>query len=210
MSDQIIAKKAREYSYAVEHGRNTVFRLSNELIALCKEFPTENPAASLAAITAPLQARIADLKGALEVLSCLGNEPYPGNSKGNVIAQQALAKSPAESLKTIQDAALAEYLKRQREWSRKTFGPSKRTRGIIQHISKELLEIEAKPEDLSEWIDVVILAMDGYWRHGGTPERFMGDLQAKQDKNFARTWPTPKSEDEAVEHNRGNGEEAKP
>lgn len=104
--------------------------------------------------------------------------------------------------KRINEAGLIDYLKRQWLWSKQTFGPGKRTRGIIQHIGKELLEIEAKPEDLSEWVDVMILAMDGYWRHGGTPGQLMHDLQAKQNKNFARIWPTPKSEDDAIEHER--------
>jgi hypothetical protein len=95
---------------------------------------------------------------------------------------------------------LQSYLIRQWAWSKQTFGPGKRTGGIIQHIRKELAEIEAKPDDPSEWVDVMILAMDGYWRHGGKPESLMADLQAKQNKNFARKWPTPTSEDVAVEH----------
>jgi hypothetical protein len=97
---------------------------------------------------------------------------------------------------------LAEYLKRQWEWSARTFGNGRRTLGVTKHIEKEIAEIREKPDDLSEWVDVIILAMDGYWRHGGTPESLLADMQAKQDKNFARTWPTSKSEDEAVEHTR--------
>lgn len=37
---------------------------------------------------------------------------------------------------------------------------------------------------------------------GGSPESLMQDLQAKQDKNFARTYPFPTSEDEPSEHDR--------
>lgn len=55
---------------------------------------------------------------------------------------------------------LSGYLKSQREWSAKTFGIGLRTVGICKHIRKELLEIEAEPYDLDEWIDVMILAMD--------------------------------------------------
>lgn len=95
---------------------------------------------------------------------------------------------------------MKEYLERQWRWSKRVFGPDRRTLGLIAHIKKELVEIEAKPDDLSEWIDVAILAMDGYWRHGGTPETFMDHLQQKQDKNFARRWPLPKSENDAIEH----------
>ncbi len=95
---------------------------------------------------------------------------------------------------------IREYNERQRQWSRKTFGEGKRTLGIIAHIRKELAEIEAKPDDLEEWIDVAILALDGYWRHGGEPADLMAHLQAKQDKNFARKWPAPGPEDEPTEH----------
>ena len=98
---------------------------------------------------------------------------------------------------------LTKYLERQKEWSIRTFGNGKRTLGIIRHIEKELKEVEAKPNDLTEWIDVIILALDGYWRHGGNIEIIMNILQAKQDNNFTRVYPFPKSEDEPSEHIRG-------
>ncbi|KAB2693381.1 DUF550 domain-containing protein [Brucella intermedia] len=99
---------------------------------------------------------------------------------------------------------LETYYARQIEWSKNTFGPALRTKGIIDHIKKELKEIEAEPHDLSEWIDVVILAMDGFWRHGGTADDLMPRLLAKQQKNMARTWPDWRtmSEDQAIEHDR--------
>lgn len=99
---------------------------------------------------------------------------------------------------------LEEYLREQSEFSLKTFGPSCRTRGIIQHIQKELDEINLDPHDLSEWIDVIILALDGYWRHGGNPRHIMTHLIAKLEKNKARTWPDFRSlsEDVAIEHDR--------
>jgi hypothetical protein len=96
--------------------------------------------------------------------------------------------------------ALTDYLIRQWAWSRVTFGIGRRTQGILKHIRKELAEIENKPEDLEEWIDVCILAMDGFWRHGGKPEDFMPMLLAKQRKNFARRWPAIQPEDQATEH----------
>jgi hypothetical protein len=92
------------------------------------------------------------------------------------------------------------YLADQKQWSTKTFGSGKRTKGILQHIRKELAEIESKPDDLMEWIDVMILAMDGFWRHGGSPNHLIHYLNAKQRTNFMRDWPKPVSEDEAVEH----------
>lgn len=95
---------------------------------------------------------------------------------------------------------LSGYLKRQEEWSGRTFGHGTRTIGIIQHIRKELEEILQNPHDLEEWIDVVILALDGYWRHGGDPKHIMFHLQAKQQINFSRHWPPPGPEDQPTEH----------
>ena len=92
------------------------------------------------------------------------------------------------------------YLNRQREWSERTFGPGRRTGGITAHIEKECAEIRADPNDRAEWIDVMILAMDGYWRAGGTPEELFSALKAKQAVNFARQWPDRLPEDQPMEH----------
>ncbi len=92
------------------------------------------------------------------------------------------------------------YLQDQQTWSRDTFGPGRRTLGITAHIRKELAEIEADPDDVREWIDVIILALDGYWRHGGKPEDLAEMLEAKQRVNFERAWPAIKPEDQPVEH----------
>lgn len=98
----------------------------------------------------------------------------------------------------------AEHLHRQRRWSTQAFGPSKRTLGIIDHISKELKEIEADPTDVEEWVDVIILALDGAWRAGWEPQDIIDAIVAKQAKNEARTWPDWRkaSEDKAIEHDR--------
>lgn len=75
-------------------------------------------------------------------------------------------------------------------WSRETFGPANRYDGVVAHIRKELDEILAQPDDLEEWVDVVLLAMDGAWRSAGAHgERFVAALTAKDAKNRARTWP---------------------
>lgn len=69
---------------------------------------------------------------------------------------------------------IIEYLRRQRAWSQRTFGPGNRTATIVAHIRKELAEIEAKPDDLSEWIDVMILAFEGAMRRGHDPLSIVG------------------------------------
>ena len=96
------------------------------------------------------------------------------------------------------------HLERQSEWSEKIFGPGDRTKGIVDHIRKELREIELAPLDLEEWIDVVILALDGAWRSGHSPEQIIAQLVAKQTKNEARKWPDWRTAptDKAIEHDR--------
>lgn len=105
--------------------------------------------------------------------------------------------------------SLEQHLIRMREFSRKTFGPGRRTKGVVDHIRKELLEIEKDPEDLEEWIDVVILALDGAWRTGAEPYEIIGKLLYKQNKNEGRKWPDWRTmrEDEAIEHDRTGEQE---
>ena len=133
------------------------------------------------------------------VQSHLDNAELTDDDLRNQITTAIQAASNAQ-LERGRASDICQYNERQRQWSRKTFGDGKRTRGIITHIRKELEEIVDQPNDLEEWIDVAILALDGYWRHGGEPAQLMAHLQAKQNKNFARRWPAPEPEDEPVEH----------
>lgn len=56
---------------------------------------------------------------------------------------------------------LEEYIEDQKEWSWATFGSGYRTEGVLKHIESELMEIREAPKDVTEWCDVVILALDG-------------------------------------------------
>lgn len=87
-----------------------------------------------------------------------------------------------------------------RDWSKATFGPGRRTKGLLEHIRRELDEVAANPDDLVEWVDVVLLAFDGYWRHGGTPEGFMDMVRYKFSVNQARKWPPPAPDDQPNHH----------
>jgi len=109
--------------------------------------------------------------------------------------------TPAPAAPAVIDAA---HLAHQREWSERTFGPGQRTLGVLDHIGKELDEVRADPTDLSEWVDVIILAFDGAWRHGWEPQQIIDAIKAKQAKNEARTWPDWRtmSADQAIEHDR--------
>jgi hypothetical protein len=84
---------------------------------------------------------------------------------------------------------LVAHLARAKAFSEKTFGPGARATTVVAHIRKELVEVEANPTDLEEWVDVAILAFDGAWRAGYTPEQIVSALAAKQAKNEARQWP---------------------
>ncbi|MCU1592444.1 MAG: hypothetical protein JWP11_3700 [Frankiales bacterium] len=112
--------------------------------------------------------------------------------------------SPTPPDETPPPAIDAEHLAHQREWSERTFGPGPRTKGVLDHIRKELAEIEADPSDVTEWVDVVILALDGAWRAGWEPQEIIDAIKAKQAKNEARTWPDWRtmSADRAIEHDR--------
>jgi len=117
-----------------------------------------------------------------------------------------------------------EYLARQVAVSRCNFGPNERTSGVIDHIKKELKEVEAEdtPEGRAkEWNDVVLLALDGATRAmreairaRGTLEPTADDIarevvlaikQKQQGKNELRDWPDWRTvpEDKAIEHKRG-------
>ena len=100
------------------------------------------------------------------------------------------------------DAIDAAHFERQRKWSAETFGPGARTLGVLDHIRKELHEIEADPTDLNEWVDVMILAADGALRAGAEPQDIIDTWKAKQAINEARTWPDWRTmrEDRAIEH----------
>lgn len=84
---------------------------------------------------------------------------------------------------------LIKHLKDQIEFSSKAFGPTGRLLGIVDHIRRELIEVEAEPYDLEEWVDVILLGLDGAWRAGYSPENIAKGLKAKLEKNKKREWP---------------------
>lgn len=110
------------------------------------------------------------------------------------------------SVSITPDFDLVAHLHRQREFSERTFGPGTRTAGVLDHIRKELNEIEAKPDDVSEWVDVILLALDGAWRAGFSPEQIARAIAAKQERNESRKWPDWRTADpeKAIEHVRGD------
>lgn len=100
---------------------------------------------------------------------------------------------------------LLEFVKDFKDWNLETYGPGERTKGHIDHITKELVEIESDPTDTLEWVDVILLAMSGALRHGYTPEELVAAIEAKHAKNKARQWPDWRTADpnKAIEHVKG-------
>jgi hypothetical protein len=102
---------------------------------------------------------------------------------------------------------LLAHLQRQAAFSQATFGPGDRTRGVCDHIRKELGEVQADADQglptLPEWIDVIILGFDGALRVA-TAEQVIAALEAKQQTNESRTWPDWRTADpnKAIEHDR--------
>ena len=97
---------------------------------------------------------------------------------------------------------LVTHLHRQIAFSESTFGPGERTVGVVDHIAKELIEVVDGGGELEEWVDVIILALDGEWRSGHTPEQIAAAIVAKQTKNEGRTWPDWRTAEpgKAIEH----------
>lgn len=115
---------------------------------------------------------------------------------------------------------LRQHLIRQMAFSHATFGPGERRNGVVDHIRKELVEVIEGDGDSAEWVDVVILALDGLTRRlayvGGGERRdpnFVAEMvcnmiEGKQTRNEARDWPDwrTQSKDKAIEHVRTKAE----
>lgn len=119
------------------------------------------------------------------------------------------------------------HLARQVAFSRATFGPGPRTGGVIEHVKKELDEIEKvyaasntftdsyHTDAAQEWVDVAILGLDGLLRAlwAAYPSKSSTEIAIlavemiafKQAKNERRDWPDWRaaSPDKAIEHVRG-------
>lgn len=99
------------------------------------------------------------------------------------------------------------FVREQMAFSADTFGPGARLQGVTKHIEKEVAEVRAcEGRDVSEWADIIILAVDGAWRSGHSPEAIADALAAKLAKNKARTWPDWRtaSPDAPIEHVKGS------
>lgn len=138
----------------------------------------------------------AALRAAIDITQAV----FAGKSHFDIARYLELGRNQFGNVEPVFD--LLAHLANQMSWSYRTFGPGPRTVGCVEHIRKELREIESAPQDLEEWIDVVILAFDGAWRTGASPLQIIEKLIAKQAKNEARQWPDWRlsSQDKPIEH----------
>lgn len=112
---------------------------------------------------------------------------------------------------------LEEHLHRQIAFSKATFGPGRRTEGVLDHITKEIEEVrnaQDNNERSKEWVDLVILSLDGLLREisASAPNWGLNNVAAhatdlinsKQIENELRTWPDWRTADpdKAIEHDR--------
>lgn len=105
---------------------------------------------------------------------------------------------------------LKAHLCRQIAFSRGAFGPHESRERVIDHIRKELVEVEQGDGNPNEWVDVVILALDGLTRRllaNGCTTDVAADLACvliaqKQARNEMRQWPDWRKHDpdKAIEH----------
>ena len=101
---------------------------------------------------------------------------------------------------------IKKFLEDQKSWSREVFGTGRRTIGICDHIRHELIEIENDPDNLEEWIDVLLLAFDATWRLDASPKDVVETLLKKQHKNINREWGPIPPETEPSFHLKGKDE----
>lgn len=82
---------------------------------------------------------------------------------------------------------IEKLLKRQRKLAEKVW-PTQTYKGVLDHIKQEIEEIERTPEDLEEWIDLILLSFAGAYRVGATIEEVINMLKYKQKRNEKRKW----------------------
>jgi hypothetical protein len=72
----------------------------------------------------------------------------------------------------------------------------------LDHRTEDGDEVAANPGDVTEWADIVILALDGAWRAGHEPQAIIDAIRAKQARNEAREWPDWRTAEpgKAIEH----------
>lgn len=98
---------------------------------------------------------------------------------------------------------------KRREFSFATFGPPSHRgpMGPLLHLEKEAREAQAKPGDIYEYADCLILTLDAADRAGFTLEDLLSAAIDKNAENSRRVWPDWRGADpnKEIEHVRSSG-----
>lgn len=75
-------------------------------------------------------------------------------------------------------------------WSQQTFGSDEERdcRGPLEHLKKEIKEVESNPGDVTEWADMFLLYLDGLRRAGIGFPMLVEVAKRKLKYNQARQW----------------------
>lgn len=76
---------------------------------------------------------------------------------------------------------LLKLLQEQRQFSVATFGPEPRLAGVLDHLEKELAEVQEATGDVMEWADCFLLCIDGSIRAGGDPSNIVAYMAHRVD-----------------------------
>jgi hypothetical protein len=124
---------------------------------------------------------------------------------------RSLMREAADHLEAVQAGAFSrdfdDTVERAFRIQSRQFGDrQERTSGVVDHIKKEADEAKARPSDLVEWADIILLAIDGYRRNGGQSDKLLSLLEAKLDIVAGRTYPDPYATPDSValEHDRSH------
>ena len=88
-----------------------------------------------------------------------------------------------------------QWIEDKNKWSLVTFGEGQRPEGVIKHIESELQEIRDAPNDIMEWVDVILLAIDGAFRAGFSAKEIVSAMIRKQEINKTRVWTVPNGDE---------------
>lgn len=108
-----------------------------------------------------------------------------------------------------------QHLVRQMAFSHATYGPGVRTEGVLDHIKKEIEEVRESGGAVDEWVDLVMLSLDGLTRQLAysngdrncplaVADHAVTAFLHKQGLNEARAWPDWRTAEKgkAIEHDR--------
>ena len=111
----------------------------------------------------------------------------------------------------METGTLEEFFAAQAEWSRSVFGADheRGPAGPLKHLAKEVVEAQANPGDLMEYVDCLFLVFDSCRRAGFNLEQLREGCWRKLAINKSRTWQKPTS-DEPVEHVRDEARQVMP